>query len=69
MIERSLKSHPRIDYYQTTGKFVGDYTIDVNGKEIYGETILLCNGSKPFIPPIDGLDDVGYLTNREFFYS
>ncbi len=69
MIERSLKSHPRIDYYQTTGKFVEDYTIDVDGKEIYGETILLCNGSKPFVPKIDNLEDVGYITNREFFYS
>jgi len=69
MIERSLKSHPRIDYYQTTGKFVDDYTIDVGGKEIYGETILLCNGSKPFIPRIENLEDVGYITNREFFYS
>ncbi len=69
MIEMSLKSHPRIDYYQTTGTFVDDYTIDVNGKEIYGGTILLCNGSKPLVPPIVGLEEVGYLTNREFFYS
>ncbi len=68
-IERSLKTYPRIDYYQTTGKFVDDYTIDVDGKEIYGEKILLCNGSKPLIPKIEGLDEVGYITNREFFYS
>ncbi len=69
MIERSLKSHPKIDYYNLTGRFVEDYTVDVGGKEIYGETILLCNGSKPFIPPLEGLDEVGYITNREFFYS
>ncbi len=69
MIEKSLKSHPKIDYYPVTGKFVEDYTIDVGGKEIYGETILLCNGSRPFIPPLENIDDVGYITNREFFYS
>ena len=69
MIERSLKSHPRIDYYPVTGKFVEDYTVDVGGREIYGETVLLCNGSKPLIPPIENLEDVGYITNREFFYS
>lgn len=69
MIERSIKNHPRIDYYQKTGKFVDDYTVDVGGKEIYGETILLCNGSKPFMPKIEGIEDVGYITNREFFYS
>ncbi len=69
MIERSLKSHPRIDYYQKTSKFVDDYTVDVGGKEIYGETILLCNGSKAYVPNIEGLEEVGYITNREFFYS
>ncbi len=69
MIERSLKEHPRIDFYQTTGVFVGDHEIDAGGKEIRGEKILLCNGSKPFVPPISGLEDVGYITNREFFYS
>ena len=69
MIEKSLKSHPRIDYYQSTGVFIGDHEIDVGGKEIRGEKILLCNGSKPFVPPIPGLKEVGYITNREFFYS
>ena len=69
MIAQSLRNHPRLDYYETTGVFVGDHEIDVGGKEIRGEKILLCNGSKPFIPPIQGLEDVGYITNREFFYS
>ena len=69
MIERSLKSHPRIDYYNTTGKFVGDHTVEVGGKEIYGDKILLCNGSRPLIPPIEGLEDTGYITNREIFYT
>ncbi len=69
MIEKSLRGHPVIDYYDSTGVFVDDYTVDVGGKEIYGNTILLCTGSKPFIPPIEGLQDAGYITNREFFYS
>ncbi len=69
MIEHSLRHHPRIDYYDKTGVFVGDHIVEVNGKEIYGEKILLCTGSKPLIPPIEGLKDVGYITNREFFYS
>ena len=68
-IEHSLRKHPLIDYYDTTSSFVGDYTVDVGGKEIYGEKILLCTGSKPFIPPIENIHDVGYITNREFFYN
>ncbi len=69
MIERSLKKHPRVDYYNTTGKFVDDYTVEVDGKEIYGDKILLCNGSRALIPPIEGLEDTGYITNKEIFYT
>lgn len=68
MIEKSLREHPRIDLYKTTGTFIEDYTVDVGGKEIRGEKILLCTGSRPYVPPIKGLDEVGYITSREFFY-
>ncbi len=69
MIEHSLRNHPSVDYYDKTASFVSDYTIDVGGKEIYGEKILLCTGSKPLVPPIPGLKEAGFITNREFFYS
>ncbi|MGC8970501.1 MAG: FAD-dependent oxidoreductase, partial [Conexivisphaera sp.] len=66
-IEQSLKRHPRIDLYQTTGTFVGDYTIDVGGREIEGETILLCLGSRPAVPKVPGIEEVDYYTNDNFF--
>ena len=66
-IEDSLKHHPLVDLYKTNGTFVGDYTVDVGGEEIEGDKILLCTGSKPYIPPIDGLEEVSYLTNDNFF--
>lgn len=69
MIEESLKRHPSIDLYKTTGEFIGDYTVDVNGKEIRGGKILLCTGSRPLIPPIDGLEETGFITNKDFFYN
>lgn len=66
-IEESLKKHPLVDLYQTDGVFVGDYTIDVGGVEIEGDRILLGTGSKPYIPPIPGLDELEYFTNENFF--
>jgi dihydrolipoamide dehydrogenase len=69
IIEESLKRHPSIDLYRTTGELTGDYTVDVDGKEIRGEKILLCTGSRPLIPPIDGLEETGYITSKEFFYN
>ncbi len=66
-IEESLKHHPLVDLYKINGTFVGDYTVDVGEEEIEGNKILLCTGSKPYIPPIDGLEEVSYLTNDNFF--
>ncbi|MEM3718058.1 FAD-dependent oxidoreductase, partial [Thermofilum sp.] len=61
-IEHSLKHHPLIDLYQTNGTFVGDYTVDVGGREIEGEIVLLCTGSKPAVPRVPGIDEVKYYT-------
>ena len=66
-IEQSLRRYPRIDFYHTTGTFVGDYTVDVGGREIEGETILLCLGSRPAIPKVPGIEEVDYYTNDNFF--
>lgn len=64
MIENGLKRHPNIDLYQTVGEFIDDYTMKVGDEVITGEKFLLCSGSRPFIPPIENLEEVGYLTSR-----
>ncbi|PJJ76647.1 mercuric reductase [Thermoflavifilum aggregans] len=44
------------------------HTVVVNDGESYtGEKILLATGSRPRIPDIPGLKEVGYLTNRSLF--
>ena len=51
-------------FYEGNGHFVADYTIEVNGKRIKGEKIFIASGSRPFIPPIKGVDGIDYLTNE-----
>jgi mycothione reductase len=53
-----------LDFYEGEGHFVGDYTIEVNGKKIKGDKIFIASGSRPLIPPIKGLESLGYLTNE-----
>ncbi|MEA1984422.1 MAG: dihydrolipoyl dehydrogenase [Euryarchaeota archaeon] len=62
-IRAGLSGSPNIDYYHETGEFVAPYTIKVGNETIYSEMILLCTGSRPMIPPVKGLDEVGYLTS------
>ncbi|MCD6473809.1 MAG: dihydrolipoyl dehydrogenase [Thermoplasmata archaeon] len=65
MIEHGLKSSPNIDLYQTTGEFIDDYTMKVGNEIIKGDKILLCSGSRPFIPKIERLEEAGYITSDE----
>jgi len=66
-IEKGIKNHPRIDFYKGVGEFIGEYTVKVNNEIISGDKILLCTGSRPSIPTLKGLEDVGFLTSDDFF--
>ncbi len=63
-MREALSQAENLDFYEGEGHFVGDYTIEVNREKIKGENIFLASGSRPFIPPIKGLDSVDYLTNE-----
>ncbi len=39
--------------------------VEVDGQELPYDRLVLSTGSRPAIPPIDGLDSVEYWTNRE----
>jgi pyruvate/2-oxoglutarate dehydrogenase complex dihydrolipoamide dehydrogenase (E3) component len=47
------------------GRIAGPGHLDVDGRSVEADHILISTGSAPVIPPIDGLADAGYWTNRE----
>ncbi len=49
------------------GAFTGPDTFEVDGRVLRARRFLLSMGSSPFVPPIDGLDGVPYLTNETVF--
>ena len=51
-----------IDVIEGEARFIDSKTVSVNGREIDARRYLLCSGARPFIPPIEGLADVDYLT-------
>ncbi|WP_256204207.1 FAD-dependent oxidoreductase [Planococcus faecalis] len=56
-----------IDFMNSYAKFVGPHTLEVDGERIEAKKIILSTGSSPMVPPIDGLDNVSYLTNETIF--
>src|SRR5918996_6926 len=39
--------------------------VEVDGRTLETERIVIATGSDTKVPPVDGLDEVGYWTNRE----
>ncbi len=44
-------------------RFVDPNTVEVGGKKIRGDKVLIATGSRPVLPDIDGLERVPYLTS------
>jgi mycothione reductase len=49
-------------------RFVDDRTVELDGEEVSAGKVVVAAGSRPIVPPIDGLDDVAYLTSQEALY-
>lgn len=61
--EKTL-SMDNLDYYETRGKFTDEYTIETDVGVFKGDKVFIAAGARPFIPPIDGIEDIDYLTNE-----
>lgn len=66
-MKNSVEETPNLTFYNDLGKFTSDYTMEVSGETITANKIFLFSGSRPTIPPIDGIDEIDYLTNRNIF--
>ena len=53
-----------LDLYEAEARFVGEYTLEVEGERIRGDKVFIAAGSRPFAPPIKGIDSVDYWTNE-----
>jgi pyruvate/2-oxoglutarate dehydrogenase complex dihydrolipoamide dehydrogenase (E3) component len=47
--------------------FKNDHTVDLDGRAISARTWVIATGSSAAVPPIPGLQDIDYITNREIF--
>lgn len=48
-------------------RFVDPHTVQVGPRQIRAKKFIIATGGRPAVPPIPGLDNVPYKTNRDFF--
>ena len=68
---RASKAKELLDRYDVkvlygNTSFKDTHNLIIDGKNIFTKKIILCTGSSPMIPDIEGMQD-GYLTNREIW--
>ena len=75
-IINGIQAHDEPEYIQDkynvetkfgSPKFIDNHTIDLNGEKITSRYFVIATGSSAFIPPIEGLNDVPYITNVDIF--
>ena len=52
-----------IDLIRGEARFTGPDTVEVDGQEMRPGRFLVATGAAPWAPPIDGLEETGYLTS------
>ncbi|AEH35974.1 dihydrolipoyl dehydrogenase [Halopiger xanaduensis] len=73
--ERALEESDSVALFRGEGRFVDEWTIAVkptddsgDTREVRGDAIVLAVGSRPMVPPIDGLEDVDFLTSDDALF-
>ncbi|MCR9191127.1 MAG: FAD-dependent oxidoreductase [Gammaproteobacteria bacterium] len=56
-----------VQVIQAPGRFIDAKTIQAGHKKIQAKRFVVATGSSPFVPPIEGLDQVSYDTNESIF--
>lgn len=56
-----------IEVVRGEARLAGPNTVVVGERSLSSRFVLLCTGSRPATPPIEGLDEVGFLTNETVF--
>ncbi len=62
-MERAVAASDNLRWYDETGEFTGEYTLAVGDETITAPRIVIASGGRPLIPPIEGLQETGYLDN------
>ena len=69
-VVQQIEPHDSVERYTDLGveciqgqaKITSPYTVEVNGQTLSAQNLVVATGARPFVPPIPGIEEVGYLT-------
>lgn len=63
-IREGIEHTEELDFYEGSGSFVEDFTLEAGEERIKGRKVFIASGARPLIPPIKGIENIDYLTNE-----
>lgn len=61
-----MEGNANVTVYEGQARFVGPKTLDTGtGETITADRFVIAAGSRPIVPDVAGIEDVGYLTNED----
>lgn len=67
-MEARYREKDHLTLFEDRTEFVDERAVDLDGETVTAERVVVAAGSRPAIPPIDGLDDIEYLTSQDALY-
>jgi len=67
-MEERYAEKDHLTLYKHEAVFVDERTVEVDGERLSADRVVVAAGSRPFVPPIDGLDSVDYMTSADALY-
>jgi len=62
-MEVGIEAVEALKWYRETGEFIGDHRMEVGEDTITAPKIVIASGARPLVPPIEGLEETGYINN------
>jgi mycothione reductase len=64
-IEDAILKDKNTTLFKGNASFIDKNTLKVGNSTIKGKKIVIAAGTRPFVPPIEGIEEVSYLTSKE----
>lgn len=64
-ILKGVENSENYDLYREKAEFKDDKVVEVDGEKLTADKIVVAAGSKPFIPPVEGIEETDYLTSKD----
>ena len=67
-MEARYREKDHLTLFKQRTRFVDERTVEIDGEAVMGEKVVIATGSRPIVPPIEGLSEIDYLTSQEALY-